>query len=104
MITQSRVVFSVLCDSSIYKFSVSLKEEISINPSHDFWKNEDNYLIVNVTQLNIFSNMTSNTELNLRVSKKGEGLHTRSLALSSITIVITLISSILIMRFFCTER
>lgn len=47
---QSIITFSLLCDSSIYRYEARLTEKITINTEHSYWNDHKNYLIANVTQ------------------------------------------------------
>jgi hypothetical protein len=94
---------SILCDSAILRFDISLCEYITVNVDNKFWDNDKNYLTINVTQSNPFTNLSSYVELDLHVDRRGDGQLKGSTLYGLLTLFGVFIVGILCIRFFCAD-
>lgn len=99
------ITFSLLCDATILKYVVSLKESLRINTAHPYWQKKDAYLLVNVTQDSVYHGYTSSTTLPLRVKKEDHDVRLQSVGY--ITGLVSLaaigLGSLIIVKYFLSE-
>lgn len=98
------VVFTLLCDASIYRYYVTLTEIITVNVQHSYWEDPNNYLIINVTQWNGFTSMTSFAEMKFRVEVTDFGLVQSSVLWGSLTLLFVFIGSLIVVKLWLTEE
>ena len=98
------VIFSLLWDSAVFKYEVHLKEEFTINPKNDFWKDPEYRLFANISQTPIFGISSSSILVEIKVFNDfiGESSYWSFYGILMIIGIFTV--SMVVLRLFCSEH
>ena len=68
---EGKVEFSALCDATIYRYTINLKESLVINTKNPYWVDPDAKLMVNITQNSLYYGVEYSSQINLQLKKEG---------------------------------
>lgn len=99
------ITFSLLCDSTILKYVVSLREDLTINTAHPYWQQKDAYLVVNVSQDSVYHGYTSSTYLPLKVKRENHDLQLHSVGYITgfVSLSVIGLGALIIVKYFLSE-